>query len=114
MNYLQGKVTLSTGATSDIGKSVAFLHPSQSVKVILPGENKAIGQRVARWVYGHGGLTASYKTDQPDSEQCCSLVAFRVDVFEETNITGKNADISGRLVSVYYGIDKFHSKADTT
>ncbi len=95
---MEGKVVIITGASSGIGKALAYEYASKGSKVVLGARNVEKLQQIVEDIRGQGGEAAWCKTDVSDENDCKNLVITAVDTFGGVDILINNAGISMRAL----------------
>ena len=95
---MQNKVVVITGATSGIGKALAYEYAGWGAKVVIGARtyNKLV--EVAEDIKRNGGEIAFVQTDVTKEADCKNLILTAIEVFGKIDILINNAGISMRAV----------------
>src|SRR5438477_2685294 len=92
--YLNEKVVVITGASSGIGKELAFQFAKKGSKVVLAARNKDALDSIAKEIQGSGGSALAVSTDVSKRSQVENLVLKSVGAFGRIDIFISNAGIT--------------------
>lgn len=95
---MRGKVIIITGASSGIGKALAFACADAGAKVMLAARNTEKLNEVVTAITGKGGIAKATVTDVSNEDSCKSLVESTIKAFGTVHILINNAGISMRAV----------------
>jgi NAD(P)-dependent dehydrogenase (short-subunit alcohol dehydrogenase family) len=90
---LAGKVAIVTGASSGIGKSVAFAFAREGAKVVVANRRIAEGEQTVHEIYERGGEAIFVKTDVSQSSEVEAMVAKTIDIYDRLDYACNNAGI---------------------
>ena len=90
---LTGKVALTTGATSGIGKATALLFAEEGAEVVITGRRVDLGQRVEKEIRGRGGRGLFVEADHRQADDCSRVVERTLAEFGRVDILFNNAGI---------------------
>jgi len=94
----QGKTVVITGASSGIGRALAYEFSSVGANVVLGARQEGELKVVADDIASKGGQAAYIATDVTREEDCKALIAKAVDVFGGVDVLICNAGISMRAL----------------
>lgn len=97
---LQGKVTLVTGGTSDIGRDTAVLFAKAGAKVVVAGRREVEGDEAIELVHAGDGDGLFVKTDVSKTSEVDALIQKTVERFGRLDIAFNNAGIEGAWVPI--------------
>jgi 3-oxoacyl-[acyl-carrier protein] reductase len=93
--HLDGKVTIVTGASRGIGRSVAIELAKQGAKVVINyAGNNAAAEEVKSQIIAAGGQAIVIKADVGDVEAVDAMVKETIDTFGKIDILVNNAGIT--------------------
>ena len=95
MKLLEGKVTIVTGASRGIGRSVAVHYAEAGAKVLLSDLNTEDGEAVAQEIQQAGGEASFLQADAGKAEDNEKLVQTAVERYGGLHIACNNAGIGG-------------------
>jgi len=95
---MENKVVVITGASSGIGKALAFEFASRGSKVVLAARNTDKLKEVENELLANGTEVLSVKTDVSIEEDCKNLIEKSVQHFGEIDVLINNAGISMRAL----------------
>ena len=93
-NKLRNKVVIITGASSGIGKALAFEFAKRGAKVVLASRNIFLLSVIQNKIQERGGNALIVKTDVTKKEDCNNLIKQTVSHFGTIDILISNAGIS--------------------
>jgi dehydrogenase/reductase SDR family protein 7B len=111
-NLLKDKVVIITGASSGIGKALAFEFAKHNCKIVLTGRNKDKLHEVASIIENQAKV-AVIVTDISIESDCKKIIDFTIQQFEEINILINNAGISMRALFQDVDLDVLKKLMDT-
>lgn len=92
--YFQNKVVIITGASSGIGRELAFRLASEGARLALAARDATRLEEVRIECEKRGGKTIAVPTDVAEQSQCEALIAKTVEAFGRIDILVNNAGIS--------------------
>ncbi len=92
------KIVVITGASSGIGKALAFDFASRGSKIVLAARNLVKLKEVEEKILAMGNEVLSVKTDVSDESDCRKLIAETVNRFGGVDVLINNAGISMRAM----------------
>lgn len=92
---LKNKVAIITGASSGIGKSIAFRFADEGAKVILASRTLSRSEEVAKEISGKGQSALAISCDVSNEKEIISLFDQSEKSFGSIDIVVANAGISG-------------------
>ena len=95
---MEGKVIIITGASSGIGKALAYEYSGKGSKVVLGARNKEKLKEIVEDIRSRGGEAAWCKTDVSVENECKNLVLTAVETFGGVDVLINNAGISMRAL----------------
>ncbi|MCF6170639.1 MAG: SDR family oxidoreductase [Bacteroidales bacterium] len=95
---MQNKVVVITGATSGIGKALAYEFAGRGAKVVMGARTHGKLVEIAEDIKHKGGDVAYAQTDVTKEEDCKNLILTAIDVFGKIDILINNAGISMRAL----------------
>ena len=90
------KTVIITGASSGIGKALAFHFAKEGARVVLAARNKQKLQEIARMIRHDGGVCTIIETDVTKHHDCYYLIDKTLDIYGKIDILINNAGISMR------------------
>jgi short-subunit dehydrogenase len=93
---MEGKVVVITGASSGIGKALAFEFSGKGSKVVLGARNHDNLKKVADEINRQGGEAVYCVADVSDENDCKNLILTGVEKYGKIDILINNAGISMR------------------
>lgn len=104
---LNHKVVLLTGASSGIGRAVAFICAREGAKMVVPDINQVAGEQTAALVRAEGGDAIFVATDAGIAEHAKVLVERAVAHYGQLDIACNNAGIGGPTApTADYSLDR--------
>lgn len=103
MHTFQGKVSIVTGATSGIGRSIAVLLAKRGSKVVIAGRRESEGAEVVAEIAAAGGDAIFVKTDVQNESEVKNLVDKTISHYGKVDVAFLNA-----------GVFRFNPIADQT
>jgi short-subunit dehydrogenase len=97
---MQNKVVVITGATSGIGKALAYAFSEKGAKVVMGARTYDKLLEIAEDIKRNGGEIAFAQTDISKEEDCKSLILTAVERFGKIDILINNAGISMRALFI--------------
>ncbi|NOU61432.1 SDR family oxidoreductase [Marinifilum caeruleilacunae] len=95
---MNGKIVVITGASSGIGKALAFEFASRGSKIVLAARNTEKLKEVEEAILAKGNEVLSVKTDVSIEEDCKNLIEKTVEKFGTVDVLINNAGISMRAM----------------
>jgi short-subunit dehydrogenase len=95
---MKGKVVVITGASSGIGKALAYEFSSKGSKVVLGARNNELLKSVCDDIKLRGGEATYYATDVSNENDCKNLILTAKETFGNVDILINNAGISMRAM----------------
>ncbi len=95
---MRNKVVVITGATSGIGKALAYEYARQGSKVVLGARTFEKLTEIAREIKDRGGEVAISQTDVANEADCKNLIQTAIEMFGRIDILINNAGISMRAL----------------
>ncbi len=95
---MEGKIVIITGASSGIGKALAYEYAGKGSKVVLGARNEKKLAEIANDIKAKGGEAVWSKTDVSVENDCKNLVLKAVDAFGGVDVLINNAGISMRAL----------------
>ncbi|WP_019244187.1 MULTISPECIES: glucose 1-dehydrogenase [Bacillus] len=89
------KVVIVTGASSGIGRSIAFLYAEKGYKVVLADVNQSLGEENVQHIKSSGGEAIFCQTDVRVEEDIISLMDIAYETYGKIDVLINNA---GRMV----------------
>lgn len=100
MSFLDGKVTILTGAGSGIGRATAQMFADAGAKLVLVGRRAEPLDSIVRQIESSGGIAVSRPTDLEDGDAAAALADFAIQTFGRIDILVNNAGNSTRVRSI--------------
>ena len=95
---MKGKTVIITGASSGIGKALAYEFASKGSKIVMGARNASKLKEIADDIQKQGGKVAYKQTDVTDEDDCKSLIDVAIDNFGQIDVLINNAGISMRAL----------------
>jgi len=95
---MKDKVVIITGATSGIGKALAFEFARQGSKVVIGARTHEKLTEIAEEIKLNGGEVAFAQTDVSVEQDCKNLILTAIDSFGKIDVLINNAGISMRAL----------------
>ncbi len=95
---MQGKIVVITGASSGIGKALAYEFSSQGNKVMLAARSGEKLQNITKDIQKSGGEAAFCITDVTNENDCRNLIFNTIKTFGGIDVLINNAGISMRAL----------------
>lgn len=95
---MKNKVVIITGASSGIGKALAYEFSHRGFKVVMGARNNERMNRIAEDIKSKGGDVVSVQTDVSNEADCKKLVDTTVDRYGKIDVLINNAGISMRAL----------------
>lgn len=96
---LEGKVGITTGAGSGIGRATALAFAREGAKVVVSDINEASAEETRDQILANGGDAISLRVDAASPEDNEALVRAAVDKYGRVDIAFNNAGIEGLIAS---------------
>jgi NADP-dependent 3-hydroxy acid dehydrogenase YdfG len=96
------KVTVVTGASSGLGRSIALLFAQNGAKVVLASRDETKLKEVAEEIHQKGGEAASVVTDVRNERQCARLIEEAIKNYGRIDVLVNNAGIG-----IYGPVEEF-------
>ncbi len=112
-NQMKDKVVIVTGASSGIGKAIAYEFGNKGAKVVLAARNLAALQEIVSDLGEHGVTAFAAQTDVTKENDCRELVEKTLQRFGQIDILINNAGISMRALFVDLQLDVMRRLMDT-
>lgn len=91
---LENKVAIITGATSGIGRGMAFMFAQNGVSVVVNGNNEERGNAVVQEIKAQGGKAIFFKANVGDKQQADAMAEKTIEEFGKIDILINNAGIN--------------------
>lgn len=95
---MKNKVVIITGASSGIGKSLAYEFAARGAKVVMGARNIDSLSKIAEDIKQKGGEAISVKTDVSIESDCENLIKEAINKYSKIDILINNAGISMRAL----------------
>lgn len=109
---MKDKVVIITGATSGIGKALAFEYVSKGSKIVIGARNHNKLIEIAEDIKLKGGDVAFAQTDVSSEQDCKNLILTAIERFGKIDILINNAGISMRALFENTQIDVLQKLMD--
>jgi NAD(P)-dependent dehydrogenase (short-subunit alcohol dehydrogenase family) len=94
MGKLQDRITVITGASTGIGKSIAVAYAAEGAKIVLASRNAEKLELVAKEIQSAGGSALVVPVDVTDEDAVIDLFRQTVEAFDRLDILVNNAGVS--------------------
>jgi dehydrogenase/reductase SDR family protein 7B len=98
MKSLKGKIIVITGASSGIGKALAFEAAGRGAQLMLAARSEKALEEMVETLRLRGTVVHSLRTDVSKEEDCRQLIAHTVKCFGKLDVLIANAGISMRAL----------------
>lgn len=98
MKSLKGKIIVITGASSGIGKALAFEAADRGAQLMLAARSEKALEEMVETLRLRGTVVHSLRTDVSKEEDCRQLIAHTVKCFGKLDVLIANAGISMRAL----------------
>lgn len=95
---MRDKVVIITGATSGIGKALAYMYASRGSKIVIGARNHEKLIEIAEEIKLKGGEVAFAQTDVSSEQDCKNLILTAFERFGKIDVLINNAGISMRAL----------------
>ncbi len=95
---MKGKVVVITGASSGIGKALAYEFSGHGAKVVMGARNLEMLKKISEDINRQGGESAYCATDVTSENDCKNLILTAVQKFGKIDVLINNAGISMRAL----------------
>ena len=95
---MDGRVVIITGASSGIGKALAYSFAMKGSKVVLGARNENKLKEISKDINNRGGRSIYCKTDVSNERDCFHLVEEGIKNFGKVDVLINNAGISMRAL----------------
>ncbi len=102
---MKDKVVIITGASSGIGRALAYEYASRKAKVVIAARRIDILEEIVADLKKNGSDVIAVETDVSKEEDCKKLIDKTVEEFDRIDILINNAGISMRALFVDLSID---------
>jgi len=110
---MKDKVVIVTGASSGIGKSLAYEFGNQGAKVVIAARNFVLLNEVADDLQKLGVDVLAVPTDVSIEEDCIHLIGKTVEKYSKIDILINNAGISMRALFADLNLEVIHRMMNT-
>ncbi len=110
---MKDKIVVITGASSGIGKALAYEFGGKGAKVVLAARNLAKLEEIASDLTTLGIVAIIVKTDVTIENDCRQLVEKTIENFGRIDVLINNAGISMRALFIDLQLDVLHHLMDT-
>ncbi len=110
---MKDKIVVITGASSGIGKALAFEFGRRGAKVVLAARNMAYLQEIELELIKLGIQALAVKTDVTNENDCRNLIEKTIEHFGRIDVMINNAGISMRALFVDLKLDVMRRLMDT-
>jgi len=97
MGLLENKIAIVTGASSGIGREIAFKFAAEGAHVMISDLNEDGGQQTVHQIKEKKGFAAFFKSSASDPKDCESLVKETIRRFGALHLAVNNAGIGGPI-----------------
>jgi len=98
LDRMKGKVVVITGASSGIGKALAYEFSGHGAKVVMGARNLEMLKKISEDINRLGGESAYCATDVTSENDCKNLILTAVQKFGKIDVLINNAGISMRAL----------------
>lgn len=98
MNFMKDKVVVITGASSGIGKAMAFEAAKRGAKVMIGARNVEKLEEISKQIKAENGQVAYIKMDVTKEEDCQNLISKTIQEYGRIDVLINNAGISMRAI----------------
>jgi len=102
---MQDKVVVITGASSGIGKALAYTFASKGAKVVLGARKLTLLEAITEDIIKNGGEAAFCVTDVSNENDCKNLILTAKHKFDKIDVLINNAGISMRALFLNVDLD---------
>ncbi len=95
---MQGKVVIITGASSGIGKALAYEFSNHGSKIVMGARNYDLLAEIAEDIKKKGGDVIFVQTDVSNENDCKNLIVSAIDHYGKVDVLINNAGISMRAL----------------
>lgn len=95
---MKGKTVVITGASSGIGKALAYEFAAKGSKIVMGARNDAKLKEIAEDIRKQGGVVTYKKTDVTVEKDCKNLIDIAIGNFGQVDVLINNAGISMRAL----------------
>ncbi len=110
---MKDKVVIITGASSGIGKALAFECASRGARLVISARNGEVLRSIAAEISSKGGLILPVRADVSVEADCRNLVEKAVAQFGTVDVLINNAGISMRAIFEKVDLDVIRKLMDT-
>jgi dehydrogenase/reductase SDR family member 7B len=110
---MKDKVVIITGATSGIGRALAYECASRGAKLVISGRNKEILMQISEDILIKGISVLPVIADVSIEQDCRNLVAQTIEKFGSIDVLINNAGISMRALFEEVDLDVLRKLMDT-
>ncbi len=110
---MKDKVVIVTGASSGIGKAIAYEFGNKGAKVVMAARNLVALQEIVRDLGEHGVTAFAVQTDVTKENDCRELVEKTLKKFGQIDVLINNAGISMRALFIDLQLDVMRRLMDT-
>lgn len=110
---MKDKVVIITGASSGIGKSLAYKFAANGSKVVMAARNSSELELIKNDICAQGGEACFFKTDVSKENDCKELIEFTAKKYGVIDILINNAGISMRAIFAELELDVIRRVMDT-
>ena len=113
LNLMKDKIVIITGASSGIGKALAYEFGNKGAKVVLAARNVTKLEEIVADLTKLGIQALAVQTDVTIENDCCKLMERTLDKFGKIDVLINNAGISMRALFIDLQLDVLHRLMDT-
>ena len=110
---MKDKVVIVTGASSGIGKAIAYEFGNKGAKVVLAARNLAGLQEIVSDLSEHGISAYAVQTDVSKENDCRELIEKTLKKYGQIDVLINNAGISMRALFIDLQLDVMHRLMNT-